>query len=153
EVLLEELANMYGEDPDEVVESMQAMFESESFDGFLLDSNTGTSIFVTHEDVDEIAFTLNLLERLLTRQETDAGSNIVESGQVALPVGGAVRLHVIRSNEIGKSKSRQEIVLYAIPVDDQIYYFEIEVDPSIYEDYLPTINTIATTISTEPQDE
>lgn len=152
-VLLEELATMYGEDPDDLIDGMEAMFESESFDGFLLDSNTGTSIFVSHEDVEDIEYTLNLLERLLTRNEEDAGSTIVDTAQVNLPLGGAVRLHLIRTSDFGDSKSRQEVVLYAFTVAERIYYFEVAIDPSLYDDFLLSINTIASTISTEPLDE
>jgi hypothetical protein len=62
-----------------------------------------------------------------------------------------VRLHLIRTNEDGDSKFREEVVIYAVPIGDRVYYFEIAVDPSVYDDYVPTINTIATTFSTETE--
>jgi hypothetical protein len=149
EEFLEDLATMNGEDPDEFIANMNSMFQDESFDAFLMDTNSGASIFVTHEDLDGMSITLNLIERVLTRHERDAGSNILDSENLTLPVGGVVRLHLIRTSDDRDSKWRAEVVIYAIPIGDLVYYVEIALEPSLYEDYLPTINTIATTFGTQ----
>jgi hypothetical protein len=147
--LLASLGEMYDIDPEEFFEPITEAIEIGLLDGYLMDLNSGLSVFITHEDLGDLKVTPAFIRRILEQLEEGNGGEVIDSEIVELPIGEAIRLHALRRIQAGTFNSEQEVLKYAVTIGTRIYYVEFGSTPEFFDDLVPTIETIAATFSSE----